>query len=139
MRAAPQLVAGEEVLHQHVPNLGAFKRTALLMLAITIIPTAVILMLFPDSVWGVAPMFLTCLLLTQERFNLGKYAAWITNKRVILQGDEEVALDDISSVKVSANAVRLEYGPDGQKAKLYYAKDRAALKQLIDGALVAAQ
>ncbi|AKS47428.1 hypothetical protein SAMN05444287_2928 [Octadecabacter temperatus] len=134
MKTAPQLAEGEEVLHQHVPNLGAFKRTALLMLAITILPTVVILMQFPDTLWGVAPMFVTCLLLMQERFNLGKYAAWITNQRVLLQSDEEIALGDIAKTDTFGNAVRLHHKDSGQKTKLYYAKDRGALRQLIETA-----
>ncbi|HCP80771.1 MAG TPA: hypothetical protein DIT67_03980 [Octadecabacter sp.] len=134
MKSTPKLAEGEEVLHHHVPNLGAFKRTALFMLAITIIPTAFILTLFPETLWGVAPMFITCLLLMQERFNLGKYAAWITNQRVVLQGDEEIALRDISMTDTFGNAVRLHHGADGQKSKLNYAKDRAALRQLIETA-----
>ena len=134
MKSAPQLAEGEEVLHHHVPNLGVFKRTALLMLAITIIPTVLILVLFPDTLWGVAPMFVTCLLLMQERFNLGKYAAWITNQRILLQGDEEIALGEISMTDTFGNVVRLRHGADGQKSKLYYAKDRGALMQLIETA-----
>ena len=134
MKTTPQLAEGEEILHQHVPSLGAFKRTALLMLAITIIPTVLILTLFPETLWGVAPMFIACLLLMQERFNLGKYAAWITNKRILLQGDEEIALGDITMADTFGNAVRLRHGVDGQKAKLYYAKDRVALHQLIETA-----
>ena len=134
MTSAPKLAEGEEVLHQHVPNLRAFKRTALLMLAITMVPTAVILMLFPDTLWGVAPMFITCLVLMQERFNLGKYAAWITNRRILLQGDQEIALGDISKTDTFGNAVRLRHGASGQNTKLYYAKDRGALMQLIETA-----
>ena len=134
MKSAPKLAEGEDVLHHHVPNLGAFKRTALLMLAITIIPTALILALFPDTLWGVAPMFITCLLLMQERFNLGKYAAWVTTQRVVLQSDEEIALGDISMTDTFGNAVRLHHKDGGQKTKLYYAKDRAALRQLIETA-----
>lgn len=132
MKSTPQLAEGEEILHHHVPNLRTFKRTALLMLAITIFPTAVILMLFPDTLWGVAPMFVTCLLLMQERFNLGKYAAWITNQRILMQSDEEIALGDISKTDTFGNAVRLHQKARGQTSKLYYAKDRKALKQLIE-------
>ncbi len=132
MKTAPQLAEGEEVVHQHVPNLGAFKRTALLMLAITILPTVLILMLFPDTLWGVAPMFVTCLLLMQERFNLGKYAAWITNQRILMQSDEEIALGDIVKTDTFGNSVRLHHKDSSQKTKLYYAKDRSALLQLIE-------
>ncbi len=134
MRSAPQLAEGETLLHHHVPDLGAFKRTALLLLAITIVPTVMFLVLIPDSFWAAVPLFVSCLLLMQERFTLGKYAAWITNRRVVFQGDKEIALGDITSIDTTGNAVRLRHGVPTQKTKLYYAKDRAALVQVIKAA-----
>ena len=137
MRAAPQLADGEEILHHHTPDIGAFKRTALLMLAITLVPTVMFVVFIPDTFWGAVPLFITCLLLMQERFTLGKYAAWITNRRVLMQGDVEHVLSDITSVETIGTAVRLNH--TGGRTKLFYPKDKAALKGIIETAMNAAR
>ena len=131
MKAAPQLQDGEEIVHHHVPDLRAFKRTALLLLAITLVPTAVFLFAFPDSMWVAVPLFVSCLLLMQERFTLGKYSAWVTNQRILLQGDVAIGLGDIVLVDVIGNAVRLRHGGASAKTKLYYPEDRDALAKII--------
>jgi len=128
---APQLAEGEDIIHHHVPNLGVFKRTALLLLAITLVPTLVIAVAVPDTFWAAVPMFVTCLLLMQERYNLGKHAAWITNQRVLFQGDEALALNDITSVEPKGNGVLLRHDAAAKSTKLNYAKDRSALAQTI--------
>lgn len=126
MTNGPVLLEGEEIIHHHVPHLGAFKRTALLLLAISLVPTLVIATLIPDTFWAAVPVFLTCLLLMQERYNLGKHAAWVTNQRVILQGDDAIALADIETLDTFGNAVRLRRAK-GQRIRLNYAKDRQQL------------
>ena len=133
MTDGPALQDDEHILHHHVPDLRAFKRTALLMLAITLVPTAVIAALLPDTFWAAVPLFVTCVLLMQERYTLGKYAAWITQERVILQNGTAVALADIAIVDGIGNAVRLR-DKAGQVTKLYYPLDRATLCQIIETA-----
>ena len=134
MTTAPALQDGEEVIHHHIPDLGAFKRTALLMLVITLAPTSLMVALLPDTFWPAVPLFVTCLLLMQERYNLGRYAAWITNKRILFQGDEALELSDIGMVGIAGNAVRLRPSKGGPATKLYYPKDRNALAVIIETA-----
>ena len=134
MNKGPQLSENEEILHHHTPDLGAFKKTALLLLAITLVPTVVMVFLLPDTFWVAVPMFVTCLLLMQERYNLGKYAAWITDQRIVLQGDQAHQLADIASVDMIGNAVRMRFVSGGPRVKLYYPKDRQALRDLIETA-----
>lgn len=134
MTTGPDLQDGETLLHHHTPHLGAFKRTALLMIAITLVPTGVMMFAFPDTLWVAVPLFVTCFLLMQERFSLGKYAAWVTDRRIIFQRGEEVALTSIDTVDMIGNAVRLRLVDKSPKAKLFYAKDRSALQDLIETA-----
>lgn len=134
MTSGPVLQTGEDILHHHVPSLGAFKRTALLLLAVTLVPTVVVVALFPDTFWGAIPMFVTCLILVQERYNLGKYAAWITNQRVVFQGDAAIELSDISEVDTVGNAVRMRPVVGGKNIKIYYPNDRTALVATIEKA-----
>ncbi len=133
MSDGPALIEGEEIIHHHVPHLGAFKRTALLLLAISLVPTIVIATLIPDTFWAAVPVFVTCLLLMQERYNLGKHAAWVTNQRVILQGDEAIALTDIETLDAIGSAVRMR-PTKGPRIKLSYAKNRDELLQAIQTA-----
>ncbi len=135
----PQLRAGEDVIHHHAPDLGAYKRTALTLLAITLVPTIVVATVIPDTFWVAVPTFVTCLLLMQERYNLGKHAAWVTNQRVVLQGDDAIALADIEMLDLTVNAVRLSPANGGRRIKLCYAKDKQALLQIIQKAKQAAK
>lgn len=104
------------------------------MLAITLVPTGVMFFAFPDTLWVAVPLFVTCLLLMQERVTLGKYAAWITNQRVILQSDQSLDLAQIDSVDVIGNAVRIRPVDRGARVKLYYPKDRAELLGVLNSA-----
>ena len=120
------------MVHHHKPDLGTFKRTALLLLAITLVPTAVMYILFPGTFWVVVPLFVSSFVLMQERFGLGKHTAWVTNQRIIWQGGGDVALSAISKVDMFANAVRIRTDDGEPSHKIYYAKDRRALCDLID-------
>lgn len=132
MSKGPHLQQGEAIVHHHKPDMGAFKRAALVSLAITLVPTGVMISAVPDTIWVAVPLFITCLLLMQERFTLGKYAAWVTNRRVILQDGATHRLADIHTVDTIANAVRLRH--NRKRTKLYYPKDKAGLKDIIDTA-----
>ena len=130
----PDLAEGETLLHQHTPDLGAFKRTALLLLAITLVPTVVMYVAFPDTFWVAVPLFISCFLLMQERFGLGKHAAWVTDRRIIWQDGRTIDLAEINTVDMIGNAVRIRTKDHGTKHKLYYAKGRRALRDLVNSA-----
>jgi hypothetical protein len=130
----PPLQDGEEVLFDHIPSLRVFKRTALLLLGLTVPAVIVFLVVLPDTFWPAVPLFVTCLLLMQERFRLGRYRAWITNQRVILQGDRSIALSDIQAVAVLGNGVRIAWPNGGKGTKLMYSADKPALAQAIEAA-----
>ncbi len=128
MSNAPPLDAGEEVIFDHIPSLRSFKRTALLMLAMTLPAVVVFLLVFPDSFWPAVPLFVTCLLLMQERFRLGRYRAWITNQRIIEQGGRSVRLSDVQGTAQQGNGVRVAVRDHpGKGIKLYYPEDGPAL------------
>ncbi|MCF2904733.1 hypothetical protein L0666_07020 [Octadecabacter sp. CECT 8868] len=134
MSNLPPLEDGEVVMFDHVPSFRAFKRTALLMIALTVPAVVVFLIVFPDTLWPVVPMFVTCVILMQERVRLGRYRAWITNKRVIFQADQSVALDDIGAVTKNRNGVRLAWINGGKGTKLLYPEDANALIAAIETA-----
>lgn len=128
MKGAPPLADGEDVLFDHVPSLKVYKRTALLMIVLTLPVVAVFLYVFPDSLWPVVPLFVTCFLLMQERFSLGRYRAWITNRRIILQGGREIGLGEVTGAEAKGNGVRIGVaGHRGKGVKLFYSEDKAAL------------
>jgi len=135
MTSGPPLLEGETVLHDHIPSQRSFKRTALLMLVLTLPAVAAMLVVFPDTFWPAVPLFITCVILMQERVRLGRYRAWITNKRIILQGDRAVALTDVTGVRHSGNGVRIGVrGHMGKGIKLFYPADGAALVTAIETA-----
>ncbi len=138
MTNAPPLREDEEVIHDHTPALGAFKRTALGLLALTVPVVVVFAVVFPDSYWPAVPLFVTCLLLMQERATLGRHRAWLTNRRIILQGGQSVELSDVRAAAPRRVWVSVSYGGAGKTVKLHYPEDGAALAQAIEAARQAA-
>lgn len=133
MSAAPPLSEGEEVVFDHIPSLGAFKRAALMLLCVSLLPTVAFAIVFPDTYWVIAPMFLACMLLTQERFKLGRHRAWITNQRVVTHTGA-IDLANVDTIKRSWGAVRLGTRDAGKTVTLAYPKDREALIHAIETA-----
>ncbi len=129
-KGLPPLNDGEIVLHDHVPSMGKFRKAALVAIAITLVPTVMFAVLWPDTLFGVVPLLLTCVVLVQERLTLGRYRAWITNQRVILQGGEEAPLWDVTEVTQRWAGVRL----DGVNLRLAYVADTQALRDVIAAA-----
>ncbi|MEL6960159.1 MAG: hypothetical protein AAGL89_14530 [Pseudomonadota bacterium] len=135
MSKGPPLQDGEEVLFDHVPSLRSFKRTALILIGLTIPAVAVMLVVFPDTIWPVVPLFVTCVILMQERVRLGRYRAWITNQRIVMQGDRSIDLADVTGSKHSGNGVRIGVaGHLGKGIKLFYPEDGPALIEAIESA-----
>lgn len=135
MKNAPPLDEGEEILFDHIPSLRSFRRTALLMLAVTLPAVVAFAVVFPDSFWPAVPLFVACVLLMQERVTLGRHRAWVTNRRVILQGDRAVPLAGIRGVAVKGNGVRVAVaGHSGKGIKLYYPQNGQALVAAIEDA-----
>lgn len=118
---------GEQVVFDHIPSLRKFKRTALLMIALTLPAVIAMLIVFPDTFWPAIPLFVTCFILMQERFRLGRYRAWITNQRIILQGGQFFALADVLAARASGNGVRVNVGSGVKGIKLFYPEDGTAL------------
>ncbi|WP_412508283.1 hypothetical protein [Roseovarius sp. SYSU LYC5161] len=131
----PALQEGEEVIFDHVPSLRSFQGTALVALGLTLLPVVAFAAAFPDSFWPALPVFLTCLILLQERVRLGRHRAWITRRRIILQGGEEVAMSDVEQARPRLHGVRVTC-PRGpvRRLDLSYAPDRSALAQAINSA-----
>ena len=136
--SGPPLEEGEVVLFDHIPSHAAFRRTALVLLAVTLVPTAVMAVVFPDSIWVAVPMFVTCVLLMQERVWLGRYRAWITDRRIIRQRGEEVRLDEVVNAAKAGNGVRVRTAAGAKGFKLYYPPDGPALAAAIRNAKGAA-
>lgn len=135
MTQAPPLQDGEGVVFDHIPSLRSFKRTALLMLVLTLPAVVAMLVVFPDTFWPAVPLFVTCVILMQERIRLGRHRAWITNRRIILQGDRAVDLADVSAARPSGNGVRIGVsGHMGKGIKLFYPENAAALAEAIEEA-----
>lgn len=133
MNTAPPLNEKEEVIFDHIPSLRAFKRTALFILALQIPVVAVFIYAFPDTFWPAVPVFVACVILMQERVRLGRYRAWITNERIILQDDLSVALADVRGAAHQGNGVRVQVeGHAGKWIKLYYPDDGAKLAEVIN-------
>lgn len=130
--SAPPLDPGETLLCDHIPSLRAFRRTALLGIALSIPPMLAFLVILPDTVWPVVPLFLTCLLLMQERFRLGRHRAWVTSRRVIFQGGRSLPLPGLTEVRAAHGAVYLS-GAQGAE-KLSYAARPAELAAVINTA-----
>lgn len=139
MKGAPPLEDGEVILHDHVPSLRAFKRTAILMIVLTLPAVIAFAVVFEDSFWPAVPLFVTCFLLMQERFILGRHRAWITNQRVIFQGGRTLALSEIKAAGMRGNSVRLAWANGGKGSKLSYPEDGQALVNAIDAARKDAQ
>lgn len=131
MTVAPPLREGEEILHNHIPSLGVFKRAALLLLGLTLPVVLAFSVVFPDTYWPSVPLFIACLLLMQERVTLGRHRAWVTNERLILQGGNEIDMNLVTDAVARRNNVRVVYGTDGKTVRLQYAADSAALAQII--------
>lgn len=127
---APPLQDGEEIVFDHIPSLSAFKRTSLVLIMLTLPAVIAFAVAFPDTIWPVVPLFVTCVLLMQERFRLGRYRAWLTNRRVILQGGRDVPLGDITGVKAHVFGVRLA----GSGVTMAYVGDKPALVAAINAA-----
>lgn len=128
----PPLQGGEEVLFDHVPSLRRFRTMAAVVLAITLIPTGVFAVVWSETNAAVIPLVLTCVLLMQERLTFGRHRAWITNKRVILQGGDETPLAEISEVRLKWAGLKLL----GANKRLTYVENPRAVKALIEAALV---
>lgn len=130
----PALQEGEEVIFDHIPSLRSFQLTALVLIGLTL-PVAVVFgMIFAETVWPALPVFLTCMILLQERFRLGRYRAWITGRRIILQGGEEVAMEHVGRAEPRGTGVRVIRTDGARPVKLHYAADRAALAGAINRA-----
>lgn len=130
----PPLEDGEEVVFDHIPSLAAFRKTALILLAATLLPTIVFAVVFPDSFWVAVPLFVSCVILMQERATFGKYRAWITNQRIILQNGRAVMLWDVLAAVKSGNGVRVRHSSNMKGIKLYYPEDPAKLISAITSA-----
>lgn len=134
MSGTPPLNPDEHVVFDHVPSLRVFKRTALLMIALTLPAVIAMLVVFPDTLWPTVPLFVTCLILTQERVRLGRYRAWITNQRILLQGDRTIPLAEVQALAKAGNGVRLNIGNGVKGVKLFYPSDPGALIAAIEQA-----
>lgn len=128
----PQLNDGEVLVHDHIPSLRAFRRMALLGLALSILPVLGFVLILPETIWPVVPMFLTALLLMQERFRLGRHRAWITSERIIFQGGRFLPLSGVTDVRARSWLVQVN-GTQGSET-LTYAKDPSGLAQIITDA-----
>ena len=129
--SGPPLEDGEVVVFDHIPSHVAFRRTALILLGITLFPTVVMAAVFPDTIWPVVPLFAACVILLQERVWLGRYRAWITNRRIIRQRGEEVMLWDVTEAVPRANGVRVTTSYSARGIKLHYPADGPALADAI--------
>ncbi len=130
----PALQEGEEVIFDHIPSLRSFQLTALVLIGLTL-PVAVVFgVVFADTIWPALPVFLTCMILLQERFRLGRYRAWITDRRIILQGGEEVGMAQVNRAEPRGNGVRVARTDGARPVKLHYAADRVALAGAINTA-----
>lgn len=127
----PPLQDGERVVFDHIPSHSAFRRTALVLLAATLIPTIVIAAVMPDTIWTGVPLFVTCVLLMQERVWLGRYRAWVTNRRIILQRGEDVALWDVTGAEPATGGVKVATTYNRRGIRLRYPADPQALCQAI--------
>ncbi|HKL70050.1 hypothetical protein [Salibaculum sp.] len=129
----PVLHEGEEVIFDHVPSLRSFQLTALVLLGLTLLPAAGFAAVFPDSFWPAVPFFLTCMILLQERFRLGRHRAWITSRRIVLQEGEEIAMKDVDRAVPRGNGVRVTCRRGARRRlRLSYAPDRPALARAIN-------
>ncbi len=134
MSDGPPLQNGEVVVFDHVPSQATFRRAALFLLLISLLPTIIFAVVFPDTLWITLPLFLACILLVQERFKLGRHRAWITNQRIIIQDGTSIDLADVTDVKARSVVVGVRYGADRAMQPLYYAADGAALADAIETA-----
>ena len=134
MSDGPPLQNGEVVVFDHVPSQATFRRAALFLLLISLLPTIIFAVVFPDTLWIILPLFLACIFLVQERFKLGRHRAWITNQRIIIQDGTSIDLADVTDVKARAVVVGVRYGADRAMQPLYYAADGAALADAIETA-----
>ena len=129
--SGPPLEDGEDVVFDHIPSHAAFRRTAILLLGVTLLPTVVMAAVFPDTIWPAVPLFAACVILMQERVWLGRYRAWITNRRIIRQKGEDVPLWDVTAAEPARNSVRVRTTDNARGIKLIYAPDGAALAAAI--------
>ncbi len=134
MSDGPPLQNGEVVVFDHVPSHATFRRAALFLLLISLLPTIIFAVVFPDTLWIILPLFLACILLVQERFKLGRHRAWITNQRIIIQDGTSIDLADVTGVKARSVVVGVRHGADRAMQPLYYAADGAALADAIETA-----
>lgn len=126
-KTRPPMNEDEVVLHDHIPSMRKFRKAALIAILITLVTSFVFSMVWPESLAAVVPLLLTCAVLFQERLTLGKYRAWITNQRVILQGGEDAPLWDVAGVTPRWDGVRL----DGIDVRLSYVADAQILRDVI--------
>ena len=134
MSDGPPLQNGEVVVFDHVPSHATFRRAALFLLLISLLPTIIFAVVFSDTLWIILPLFLACILLVQERFKLGRHRAWITNQRIIIQDGTSIDLADVTDVKARSVVVGVRHGADRAMQPLYYAADGAALADAIETA-----
>lgn len=105
------------------------------MLILNLPVVAVFLYVFPDTIWPVVPLFVACLTLMQERVRLGRYRAWVTNQRIILQEGRSIPFEQIIDIGHRGNGVRMTIkGHRGKGIKLYYPEDPALLIDTIENA-----
>ena len=137
MTDVPPLNDNEVILYNHLPSLRVYRRMALFLLAVSMLPTLAFAIIFPDSYWPIVPLFITCFLLVQERFTLGRHRAWITNQRIILQGGAAIALESIDKLKSKTVAVQVRHSGGGSPLQLVYPYDGPAIARTIQTALKA--
>ncbi len=129
---APPLEEGEAILFDHIPSHAAFRRTALILLGVTLLPTVVFAAVLPGTIWPALPLFVTCVMLLQERVTLGRHRAWITNRRIVLQRGRDIPLWDVTGVgAVSSRGVRVRLSHNARGVRLHYAADPEALARAI--------
>ncbi len=129
--SGPPLEDGEAVVFDHIPSHRAFRKTALILLGVTLVPTVVMASVFPDTIWPAVPLFAACVILLQERVWLGRYRAWITDRRIIRQKGHDVALWDVVNAVPAGNGVRVRTTDRAKGIKLFYPPDGPALAKAI--------
>nr|WP_268821673.1 hypothetical protein [Octadecabacter dasysiphoniae] len=125
---------GEVIVFDHLPSHRTFRRAAVFLLLVSLVPTLIFALVFPDTLWIMLPLFLACMLLVQERFKLGRHRAWITNRRIILQDGTAIDLADVVETKARSVVVGVRHGADRAMLPLYYAADGETLAAAIDTA-----
>lgn len=138
-QSGPPLEEGEEILFDHIPSHAAFRKVALILLAVTLLPTAAFAIVFPDTIWPAVPLFAACVILMQERVTFGRHRAWVTSRRIVMQKGRELPLTEVTQAAVKGNGVRVGTRTSIKGIKLFYPPDGPALAAAINAARTARQ